>query len=112
MPDKDTKVTTDHDTIRKWAEDRGGKPAVAHLTFHNDPGPDHAPIRILFPDTPGSDQLDEVSWPQLFRVFEEKNLAFAYQDQTSDGKTSHYFDFVQRPGSKRSPGEARGSSGT
>ncbi len=112
MPDKDTKVTTDHDEIRKWAHERGGKPAIPRMTFHNDQEGDHTAIRILFPDTPGQDQLEEVTWPHLFRVFEEKHLAFAYQDRTRDGEVSHYFDFIQRPGSKRSPGTVRGASGT
>ena len=31
--------TTDHDEIRKWAEDRGGKPAVVADTADNGRGP-------------------------------------------------------------------------
>ena len=30
------KVTTDHDEIRKWAEDRGGRPAAVRSTQSKD----------------------------------------------------------------------------
>ena len=54
-------TTTDHDTIRKWAESKGGKPAAVDRT-HSDK--DVGLIRIMFPDAPNShhDNLVEISW--------------------------------------------------
>jgi hypothetical protein len=40
--------------------------------------------------------LQEVAWDEFFRKFDEKNLAFVYQDQTRDGKESRFFKFVRR----------------
>jgi hypothetical protein len=57
----ETKYTTDHDTIRKWAEARGGRPAAVRTT-HNDR--DTGIIRIEFPDAPNAhdENLQEISW--------------------------------------------------
>jgi hypothetical protein len=42
-------TTTDHDTIRNWAESKGGKPAAVKSTHK---GGDVGIIRIMFPDSP------------------------------------------------------------
>ncbi len=70
-------VTTDHDTIRKWAEGKGGKPAAVKRTHKGD---DVGIIRIMFPDNPQSehDALVEISWDEFFREFEERQLALLY----------------------------------
>ena len=44
-------TTTDHDTIRKWAESHGGKPAVVRRAHARG---DVGIIRIEFPDNPRS----------------------------------------------------------
>lgn len=104
-------TTFDHEVIRKWAEARGGKPAMVRRTITNDPEQDLGVIRIMFADEGGNENLEETTWPKLFRVFEEKNLAFAYNEKTRDGKLSRHFEFVHRPGSKSSPaGEAARSN--
>lgn len=71
-------ATTDHDTIRKWAESKGGKPAAVDRTHQ---GGDVGIIRIMFPDNPQSehDALVEISWDEFFREFEERNLALLYE---------------------------------
>jgi hypothetical protein len=75
----ESKTTTDHDEIRRWAESRGGKPAhVAETGAGDDPGI----LRIDF-DEPGSDdddRLEEMSWDEWFKAFDENRLAFLYQD--------------------------------
>src|SRR5512132_2365244 len=56
-------VTTDHDTVRKWAEGKGGKPATVERTHK---GGDVGIIRIMFPDAPQSqhDALTEITWEE------------------------------------------------
>ncbi|MGA2286037.1 MAG: hypothetical protein ABSG55_07205 [Dehalococcoidia bacterium] len=94
----ETKTTTDHETIRKWAEERGGRPSsVARTAGKNDAGL----LRIYFPGYGAEGSLQEVAWDEFFRKFDEKNLAFVYQDQTRDGKESRFFKFVRRDQASR-----------
>ena len=70
-------TTTDHDTIRKWAEKHGGKPAAVERTHSDD---DVGIIRVMFPEAPQSehDNLVEIDWEEFFREFEERELALLY----------------------------------
>lgn len=84
-------TTTDHETIRKWATERNGHPATVKATEEDG----HAGIlRIDF--EPKDEDLDEISWDEFFRKFDEANLAFLYQDRTKDGKISRFHKFVRR----------------
>jgi hypothetical protein len=76
-----TRTTTDHDEIRCWAEDHGGKPAAVKRTHKRG---DVGIIRIMFPDAPNSDHdaLQEISWDEFFAEFEARDLALVY-DQDS-----------------------------
>lgn len=92
----ESKTTTDHETIRRWAEERGGKPATVRGTG----GDEEAGIlRIDFPGYGGEQSLEEISWEEFFEKFEEKKLAFLYQEETSGGEESRFFKFVSREGS-------------
>lgn len=87
----ESRTTTDHDTIRKWAEARGGKPAsVKNTEGKDDPGL----LRIDFPGYKGGGSLEEISWDEFFKKFDEKHLVFLYQEHTADGKESRFFKFV------------------
>ena len=74
-------ATTDHNTIRHWAEKKGGKPAAVKRTHR---GGDVGIIRIMFPDRPQSehDALEEISWDEFFRQFEESKLALLYEEDS------------------------------
>jgi hypothetical protein len=85
-------TTTDHDTIRKWAEERGGRPATVKGTESG--GDDAGILRIDFQDP--DDRLEEISWDDWFEKFEEAKLAFLYQDEKKDGETSTFFKLVKR----------------
>ncbi len=78
-------TTTDHDTIRKWAESKGGKPAAVKRT-HSDE--DVGIIRIMFPDAPNSehDALTEISWDEFFDEFEDRELALVYEQDSMFSK--------------------------
>jgi hypothetical protein len=85
--------TIDHDEIRKWVEERGGKPATVKRTGDkNEPGL----LRIDFPGYSGEGTLEEISWDDFFEKFEEAELAFVYQEETADGKTSRFSKLVRR----------------
>jgi hypothetical protein len=88
-----SKSTTNHDEIRKWAEARGGKPATVKRTESNG---EAGVLRIDFPGYSGSDSLEEISWEEFFKKFDEKQLAFLYQDETSSGEQSRFFKLLSR----------------
>jgi hypothetical protein len=83
--------TTDHEEIKRWVDERGGKPATVKGTDD-----EVGVLRIDFPGYSGKDSLEEISWEQFFEKFEESNLAFLYQEETSDGEQSRFSKFVSR----------------
>lgn len=86
-------ITTDHDTVRKWIEDRDGKPAAVKGTgTETDPGI----LRVAFPGFREKDSLKEITWDEFFRKFDGSNLAFLYQEKTSSGEKSNFNKFVKR----------------
>jgi len=88
----ESQTTTDHDVIRRWTEERGGRPAAVADTGDGDPGI----LRIEFPGQGSDESLTEIPWEDFFRKFEEKRLAFLYQDRLKDGRPSRFFKFVSR----------------
>lgn len=93
--DKLTQHTTDHDTIRRWAEDRGGRPAAVRSTQRGKD--DVGIIRIEFPDAPRAhdEALEEIGWDEFFRKFDEAGLALLYQEKTSEGEKSNFNKLVK-----------------
>lgn len=91
-----SKTTTDHDEIRKWVEDRGGKPASVKGTENK--SDEVGILRIEFPESKQSDDdgLEAIEWDEFFDKFDESKLAFLYQEETSDGSESRFFKLVSR----------------
>lgn len=89
--------TTDHDTIRKWVEDRGGWPARVDAPGHNQGS---GILRINFDDPGGDDDenLERIGWDEFFKGFEDNDLAFLHQDETEDGRQSRFNKLVSRTG--------------
>lgn len=85
-------TTTDHDAIRRWIEERKGRPSRVAATAEGGDGL----LRVDFGDR--DDALEEISWDEFFRIFEENGLAFLHQDETRDGKPSRFVRFVKREG--------------
>lgn len=85
------RTTTDHDEIREWAEQRGGKPSTVRATADED---EAGILRLDFP--PEDDALEQISWEAFFEKFEEAKLAFLFQDETGDKKQSRFHKFVRR----------------
>lgn len=82
------KKTTDHATIRKWVEERDGRPARVNAS--GGPGI----LRIDFAER--DEDLELISWEEFFSIFDESDLAFLHQDKTEDGGTSRFNKFVDR----------------
>lgn len=74
-------VTTNHETIREWAERKGGKPAAVARTHQSG---DVGIVRIMFPDVPepAHQVLKEISWDEFFKEFELRKLALLYDEDS------------------------------
>jgi len=82
-----TLATRSHDVIQRWAEERGGRPATVAGTEHDGrPGV----LRIIFSDE-GNDRLQEISWDDWFRTFDERQLVLLFQERKRDGQQSNFF---------------------
>lgn len=92
----EAKTTTNHQTIKKWAEARSGKPVAVKRTERDG---DVGLLRIDFPGYSGAESLEEITWDAFFKKFDEKQLAFLYQEETSSGEESRFFKLVRREGS-------------
>jgi hypothetical protein len=90
----DANKTTDHETIRQWVEDRNGKPANVPGTAKGDE--DVGLVRIDFAEDGDDKSLEEISWEEFFEKFEEKQLAFLYQEQKANGEPSTFNKIVSR----------------
>ncbi len=92
-PEHLSHTTTDHEEIRKWAEDRQAKPAcVKHTGDKNDVGL----LRLDFPGYSGANSLEHISWEEFFEKFDESGLALVYQEHTAAGEKSNFNKLVSR----------------
>ena len=91
--DSESKVTTDHDEIKAWVEERGGKPARVKGTDDKSGG---GLLRIDYPGFSGEDTLETITWEEFFTAFDDNKLAFLYQDKTKDGKESRFSKLIDR----------------
>ena len=82
-----TLATQSHEVIKHWAEERGGKPATVPGTEHDGhPGV----LRFNFPGY-GGQSLEEISWDDWFKAFDERHLVFLFQQHMSNGNQSNFF---------------------
>jgi hypothetical protein len=84
-------TTTDHDVIRKWIEQRDGRPARVRGTE----GEDGGIIRVDYPGYEG-EALQTISWEEFFEAFEKNELAFLFQDKKKDGSESRFSKMISR----------------
>jgi hypothetical protein len=83
-------VTTDHDVISKWAEERDATPATVEGTEHGD----HLGVLTFdFPQgvSERDSRLRHVGWDAWFQTFDARRLNFIYQETRSDGTRSNFF---------------------
>lgn len=74
--------TTDHESIRRWAAERGGSPAIV---VGSDAG-------LRFDWGESDEDLMRLTWAEFFDIFEQEGLAFA---RIEDDDSSVY-EFVPR----------------
>lgn len=80
-----SRVTTDHEEIKKWIDEKGGRPTRVKST---------GTLRIDFADGEGpEDAVEEISWSDFFKEFDKGRLAFLYQEEEGDGK---FFKLISR----------------
>jgi ferritin-like metal-binding protein YciE len=84
---------TDHEQIRQWAEERGGKPACVRGTGNRG---DIGMLRLDFPGYSGQQSLQPIAWDDWFEKFDERGLALLVQDRTARGQKSNFNKLVNR----------------
>src|SRR5262245_36726985 len=88
-----SRTLTNHEQIKKWAEDRDAKPScVAGTGDTVDPGM----LRLDFPGYTGEDSLKEISWDEWFKQFDDSDLALLVQDEMASGKKSNFNKLISR----------------
>ena len=93
MATSQSTTTTDHDEIRRWAEEREGQPASVKGTGGGD---DPGILRIDLPGGAGEESLEHISWDEWFEKFEQQGLAAVLQEQKADGEPSTFVKLVSR----------------
>lgn len=89
--DAESKTTKDHEEIRNWVTERGGRPAVVQGTKSDGDGV----LRIDFPGGAEDGRLEEITWDEFFQIFDKNNLTFLYQEQLESGEQSRFFKFIR-----------------
>jgi hypothetical protein len=89
----DSQKTTDHETIQQWAEERDGRPATLVGTGKGGGG---GLLRIDLAESRDDELLEEISWEEFFAKFEERQLAFLYQEQEGNGEPSTFNKIIMR----------------
>lgn len=89
----ETKTTIDHDEIRRWVEDHGGRPVAVRETGRGD---DPGVLRIDFPGGARDDRFEDLDWDEWFAKFDESNLALLYQERKADGSDSTFNKLIDR----------------
>jgi len=100
-------ITTDHQEIRAWAEERGGFPArVRDTKSDGHPGV----LRIDFPGFCGDDGLERITWEEWFQAFDQSKLVFLRQEESEDGQVSHFNKLLSQEALERAKPRARRQS--
>jgi len=93
MSKAESKVTFDHEEVRRWAEERKAAPACVRGTGGKG---DIGMIRLDFPGYSGEKSLEHIEWDEWFEKFDEHNLALLYQETTAGGERSNFNKLVSR----------------
>lgn len=89
--------TTDHEKIKKWVEERGGRPAMVKGTAKEGR---FGVLRIDFPGYTGEETLEPITWDEFFWAFDANKLAFLFQEETKDGDESRFSKLINRDSAK------------
>ena len=103
-----TRTTRDHEEIRRWAEERGGKPAHVKSTGSSD---DPGILRIDFPGYGGESSLEPISWEDWFDKFDQRGLALIYEEETAGGAKSNFNKIVTAQTAAEAEKKSQGRAG-
>jgi hypothetical protein len=81
-------ATRNHEVIRIWAEGRGAVPATVSSTRQADR---HRVLGFDFSGSVGRKRLQQISWEDWFKAFDERELVFVYQENLKNGDQSNFF---------------------
>lgn len=83
---------TDHDEVRRWAEERGGVPAALKNTLAGDKA------GVLYIDFPTYEKrnVDEMTWEEFFKIFDRQNLALVHDATPPGGDSMPGWQLVDR----------------
>lgn len=84
--DGQTLATRERSVVEAWASERGGVPTTVPGTER---GGRAGVLRLKFTDD--ADRLEEISWDEWFRAFDERDLVFVFQQRKADGSQSTFF---------------------
>lgn len=85
--------TTDHEEIKRWAEEHNGRPAV---TRHEALGGGVGIIGIDLRDFGEDEYVQPISWEDFFEQFDRQHLAFVYEQETLPGEKHWFHKFLRR----------------
>ncbi|MCC2631288.1 MAG: hypothetical protein K0S38_1097 [Candidatus Paceibacter sp.] len=77
------KITKDHDEIRTWIEEHGGKPSIKEKR-----GTQRGVLDICFDEYDDEHQL--VSWEEFFDTLDALNLEFRYEINSQESREFSY----------------------
>lgn len=97
MPGR-SRYTSNHEEIRRWVQERGGKPATVEGTAPEDRA---GVLRIDFPGHGEDERFRHVDWDEWFRKFDENDLVMVVQDETASGMKSRFNKIVSRDAVER-----------
>jgi ferritin-like metal-binding protein YciE len=99
-----SRVLTDPEEIRQWAEERGAKPAVVKGTGS---GEDIGMLRLEFPGWGSDEKLQPIDWDEWLEKFEDRGLALIVEDETASGQKSNFNKLVSRETAEGAEGRGR-----
>jgi hypothetical protein len=88
-----SRVLTDHDEIRSWAEERDARPTCVRGTGSEE---NVGMIRLDFPGYSGETSLEPIEWDDWFQKFEDNNLALVVEVETAEGEQSNFNKIIGR----------------
>jgi hypothetical protein len=78
---------TDHETIRRWAEARGARPARVRRAGDASAGLATSDICLDIPGTMPDGTVEPISWHEWFRRFDELGLALLIENANRQPST-------------------------
>lgn len=81
-------TTMDHEEIKNWISKHNGKPVL--IEEEKSEGP-LTSLSVKFQDEKIPVEVkEELDWPRFFEIFEQKMLAFQYDEEDGEGKNKNF----------------------